>query len=143
MIPWCLIDTAEIPGEGSELRLKRRGTEFSIMLGTIELMNSRLSGSEEALAKVSCRRIQSRQRPQVLIGGLGMGFTLALRWPNSAQMLRLPWLNWCLLWWHGPEVPWLSLWRQPCRSTGNHPRSGRRPRDKLRSFDLRCHSARR
>ena len=76
MIPWCLIDTAEIPGEGSELRLKRRGTEFSIMLGAIELMNSRLSGSEEALAKVSCRRIQSRQRPQVLIGGLGMGFTL-------------------------------------------------------------------
>ena len=76
MIPWCLIDTAEIPGEGSELRLKRRGTEFSIMLGTIELMNSHLSGSEEALAKVSCRRIQSRQRPQVLLGGLGMGFTL-------------------------------------------------------------------
>jgi len=76
MIPWCLIDTAEIPGEGSELRLKRRGTEFSIMLGAIELMNSRLSGSEEALAQMSCRRIQSRQRPQVLIGGLGMGFTL-------------------------------------------------------------------
>ena len=57
MIPWSLIDTARVPGEGSELRLKRRGTEFSIMLGTIELMNSRLSGSEEALAKVSCRRI--------------------------------------------------------------------------------------
>ena len=76
MIPWSLIDTARIPGEGSELRLKRRGTEFSIMLGAIELMNSRLSGSEEALAKVSCRRIQSRRRPQVLIGGLGMGFTL-------------------------------------------------------------------
>ena len=76
MIPWSLIDTARIPGEGSELRLKRRGTEFSIMLGANELMNSRLSGSEEALAKVSCRRIQSRRRPQVLIGGLGMGFTL-------------------------------------------------------------------
>jgi spermidine synthase len=76
MIPWSLIDTARIPGEGSELRLKRRGTEFSIMLGAIELMNSRLSGSEEALAKLSCRRIQSRRRPQVLLGGLGMGFTL-------------------------------------------------------------------
>lgn len=46
------------------------------MLGAIELMNSRLSGSEEALAKLSCRRIQSRRRPQVLLGGLGMGFTL-------------------------------------------------------------------
>ena len=76
MIPWSLIDTARIPGEGSELRLKRRGTEFSIMLGTTELMNSRLSGSEKALAKLSCQRIRSRQRPQVLIGGLGMGFTL-------------------------------------------------------------------
>ena len=76
MIPWCVIDTGVIPGEGSELRLKRRGTEFSIMLGTTELMNSRLSGSEKALAKLSCQRIRSRQRPQVLIGGLGMGFTL-------------------------------------------------------------------
>jgi spermidine synthase len=76
MIPWSLIDTARIPGEGSELRLKRRGTEFSIMLGAIELMNSRLSGSEEALARMSCQKIQSRQQPLVLIGGLGMGFTL-------------------------------------------------------------------
>ena len=76
MIPWSLIDTAKVPGEASELRLKRRGTEFSIMLGAIELMNSRLSGSEEALAKLSCQRIQSLQQPQVLIGGLGMGFTL-------------------------------------------------------------------
>lgn len=76
MIPWSVLDVAKIPGEGGELRLKRRGTEFSIMLGTNELMNSRLSGSEEALAKLSCRKIQDRQRPQVLIGGLGMGFTL-------------------------------------------------------------------
>jgi spermidine synthase len=76
MIPWSLLDTAKIPGEGSELRLMKRGAEFSIMLGNNELMNSRLSGSEEALAKMSCLRIQGRQRPQVLIGGLGMGFTL-------------------------------------------------------------------
>jgi spermidine synthase len=54
----------------------KRGAEFSIMLGNTELMNSRLSGSEEALAKISCLRIQGRQRPHVLIGGLGMGFTL-------------------------------------------------------------------
>jgi len=75
MIPWLLLDTARIPG-GGELRLKRRGGEFSIMLGDNELMNSRLGGSEEALAKLSCERIRARPQPRILIGGLGMGFTL-------------------------------------------------------------------
>src|SRR3712207_3073211 len=46
------------------------------MLGADELMNSRLSGSEAALATLSCRRIGGRAKPRVLIGGLGMGFTL-------------------------------------------------------------------
>lgn len=75
MIPWSLIDTAQIPGGEGALRLMRRGAEFSIMLGGNELMNSRLSGSEEALATLSCERI-SRAEPRILIGGLGMGFTL-------------------------------------------------------------------
>ena len=75
MIPWRLLDTAAMPG-GGELRLKQRGAEFSIMLGSNELMNSRLSGSEETLATMSCARIADRERPYVLIGGLGMGFTL-------------------------------------------------------------------
>lgn len=46
------------------------------MLGSNELMNSRLSGSEEALARLSCQRIAGRRQPKILIGGLGMGFTL-------------------------------------------------------------------
>jgi spermidine synthase len=75
MIPWSLEDTAKIPG-GDELRLMRRGAEFSIRLGQFELMNSRLSGSEKALATLSCSRIRARKSPTVLIGGLGMGFTL-------------------------------------------------------------------
>ncbi len=75
MIPWVLLDSARIPG-GGELRLKRRGGEFSIMLGGTELMNSRLSFSEEALATLSCAKLSGRKRPAVLIGGLGMGFTL-------------------------------------------------------------------
>ncbi|KQU50402.1 hypothetical protein ASG72_17480 [Bosea sp. Leaf344] len=75
MIPWTLLDTARLPG-GGELRLKRRGGEFSIMLGSNELMNSRLSGSEEALATLSCARLAERPQPRMLIGGLGMGFTL-------------------------------------------------------------------
>ena len=58
------------------MRLMRRGAEFSIMLGPLELMNSRLSGSEEALAARTCERLRRRPDPRLLIGGLGMGFTL-------------------------------------------------------------------
>jgi spermidine synthase len=65
-----------MPGGGEPLRLKQRGAEFSIMLGSNELMNSRLSGSEEALARLTCERIRGHRQPQMLIGGLGMGFTL-------------------------------------------------------------------
>jgi spermidine synthase len=76
MIPWEKIDTARIPGTEGELRLMRRGREFSIMLGTNELMNSRLSGSEAALATLAAKKIEKVARPRFLIGGLGMGFTL-------------------------------------------------------------------
>ena len=75
MIPWSLVEAAAVPG-GAFLRLMRRGDEFSIMLGGNELMNSRLGGSEAALARLSCRRLTGRTAPHVLIGGLGMGFTL-------------------------------------------------------------------
>jgi spermidine synthase len=75
VIPWSLLDTAKVPG-GGELRLMRRGAEFSIKLGTQELMNTRLSATEQALATIGCAKIKDRKRPQILIGGLGMGFTL-------------------------------------------------------------------
>lgn len=74
MIPWVHLDTATTP-DGQTLRLKQRGAEYSIMLGTNELMNSRLSGSEEALARLPIERLTAPS-PHVLIGGLGMGFTL-------------------------------------------------------------------
>src|SRR5437868_4934636 len=70
-----MVATAPAPG-GGELRLMQRGSEFSIMIGSDELMNSRRSGSEVALAKLSCARLQGRAAPHLLIGGLGMGFTL-------------------------------------------------------------------
>jgi spermidine synthase len=76
VIPWILLDSAPVPGGSSALRLLHRGAEFSIRLGRDELMNSRLSGSEEALATMACERIRSRKAPRILIGGLGMGFTL-------------------------------------------------------------------
>lgn len=76
MIPWELLGTAEMPGEGGQLRLMRRGGEYAIRLGHTELMNSRLSGSEEALATQACARLAPGKKPRILIGGLGMGFTL-------------------------------------------------------------------
>jgi spermidine synthase len=76
MIPWEHLDTAPIPGEAGSLRLMRRGTEFSIQLDRNELMNSRLFGSEEALARLAAERIVTIAAPRVLIGGYGMGFTL-------------------------------------------------------------------
>ena len=76
MKPWIHLDTAPMPDGGGDLRLMRRDTEFSIMAGSIELMNSRLSGSEEALATLAWARLADRPAPHILIGGLGMGFTL-------------------------------------------------------------------
>lgn len=76
MIPWEKLDTAKIPGSDEELRLMRRGKEFSIKLGTNELMNNRLSGSEAALATLAAKQIETVAKPVILIGGLGMGFTL-------------------------------------------------------------------
>lgn len=76
MLAWTLLDTAAMPGGGEPLRLKKRGQEFSIMLGSNELMNSRLSGSEKALATLACEKLAGRRGPSFLIGGLGMGFTL-------------------------------------------------------------------
>jgi spermidine synthase len=75
MLPWLHLGTAKIPG-GGELRLMRRGREFAIKLGSNELMNSRLTATEQALATIACDKIQTRARPKILIGGLGMGFTL-------------------------------------------------------------------
>jgi spermidine synthase len=78
MHPWKLIDTAPIPGGGGELQLSQRDDEFSIsIVGGGVLMNTRAHGSEDGLAELACAKISGRCRPRLLIGGLGMGFTLA------------------------------------------------------------------
>src|SRR4051812_32221508 len=76
MIPWVLLDTATVPGGGRDLRLMRRGNGFSIMVGSITLMNSRMSGSETDLAELACNHLRGRRNCRILIGGYGMGFTL-------------------------------------------------------------------
>ena len=77
MKPWELLATAAIPGGGGELRLFCRDTEYSVRLSGFELMNSRMHGSEDELARLALSRVADRTAPRVLIGGLGMGFTVA------------------------------------------------------------------
>ena len=77
MIPWEYLDSARVPGGHGELGLYRRGEEFSIRVAGRELMNSRIHGSEEALAELASSRVADRPLPRILIGGLGMGYTLA------------------------------------------------------------------
>jgi spermidine synthase len=89
MIPWVSLDSAAVPGATQELRLMRRGDEFSIRLGTTELMNSRQSGSEEALAVQTATRVRAQSAPDVLIGGLGMGFTLRAALAAFAPSARI------------------------------------------------------
>lgn len=79
MIPWELLDEAVVPGHagaGEPLRLYRRGDEYAIRIHGRELMNSRMHASEEELARRCCAMLAA-PRPRVLIGGLGMGYTLA------------------------------------------------------------------
>lgn len=83
MQPRELLGTARVPG-GEELRLYAKGGDFIIALDRNELMSSRMSGSEEALATMTLDRLAGRRAPHLLIGGYGMGFTL------RAALARLP-----------------------------------------------------
>jgi len=64
MIPWQLLDSAQVPGENQDVRLYQRGGEFSIRVEGSELMNSRVHGSEDAMAELACARIASLPCPQ-------------------------------------------------------------------------------
>jgi len=73
--PFEQIGSAQLP-DGVEMRLMKRGEDFIIFLNRDELMSSRMSGSEEALATMTADHLGKRSRQQWLIGGYGMGFTL-------------------------------------------------------------------
>jgi spermidine synthase len=105
LIPRIVLDIAAIPGSKDTLRLIQRGAEFSIMLGGNELMNSRLSGSEKALATLACAKIISRAAPRILIGGLGMGFTLRAalaELPDNAEVVVAELVPAVVAWAKGP-----------------------------------------
>lgn len=105
MIPRVLIDTAQVPGDNVELRLVQRGDDFMIVLDRNELMSSRMSASEEALADLGCAHLKGRKGARVLIGGLGMGFTLrrALRiLPADAEVVVAELVPKIVEWARGP-----------------------------------------
>jgi spermidine synthase len=76
VIPWQLIERVKTPGGKGEVSLHQRGQEFSIRVDGQELMSSRQHRSEEAMAELTAGALRC-EAPRVLIGGLGMGFTLA------------------------------------------------------------------
>lgn len=77
MLPRKILDRAKTPDKSGELQLYRRGDDFFISFDGKELMNSRMHGSEAVLAELACTPIAHRDKARVLVGGLGMGYTLA------------------------------------------------------------------
>ena len=77
MRAWKLLDSTSVAGEAHDMKLYQRGDEYSIKTGYSELMNSRMHSSEDILAELGCKNIRHKTGAHVLIGGLGMGFTLA------------------------------------------------------------------
>ena len=76
MNPWQLLGRAQTPGGGAELVLYQRGSEFSIKAANWELMNSHTYGSTEAMANLACQNLATHPGARVLIGGLGMGYSV-------------------------------------------------------------------
>ena len=104
MNPWIHLDTAQIPG-GGELKLMQRGADYSIVSAGLELMNSRLYGSEVALADLAWAKMAERKAPRILIGGLGMGFTLRAALaalPKDAKIVVAELVPAVIAWARGP-----------------------------------------
>ena len=99
-----IVDYADIPGERRRLYLVRHGPHYEIMIGEDQLMSSWDTGSEEALATLVCERLEPRA-PRLLIGGLGMGFTLATALralADSAEIIVAELVPQIVEWAHGP-----------------------------------------
>lgn len=93
MLPWTHLDTVQIPNDGGELKLLQRGDEFSIKLSGKrgELMNSREFNSEKTLSQLGCAHIKPHHDAHILVGGLGMGYTLtaALKAVNADSVVTV------------------------------------------------------
>lgn len=108
MIPWRTLDEAEVPGEPQPLVLLQRGDEFVVRRGTVALMGSGMHASEDRLAAAACEAIAARPQPRVLVGGLGMGFTLAAALqalPAQATVVVAELIPAVVAWNRGPLAP--------------------------------------
>ena len=105
MIPWELLDSAPVPGGNETLHLYQRDKEFSIRVDGCELMNSRIHGSEDALAELVCAKLNTLPCPKILIGGMGIGFTTAAALTNlndQAQVMVAELVPAVVAWNQGP-----------------------------------------
>jgi spermidine synthase len=97
-----------ITPDGTDMKLTRRGNEYMILANGLSLMSSRMHGSEEALATFGCRRARTMEEPCVLIGGLGMGFTLRATLdvlPRDAKVVVAELVSAVVEWNQGPLGP--------------------------------------
>ncbi len=105
--PWELLGETRAP-DGVTLSLKRRDCEYVLFADHKLLMSSRMHGSEEALAARGCKDARTRPAPCVLVGGLGMGFTLRAaldRLPPAATVIVVELLPAVVEWNRGPLGP--------------------------------------
>jgi spermidine synthase len=105
--PWELLGRTQTP-EGRDLTLVRRGHELIILADGKPLMSSRMHGSEEALATEGCVRARLLEKPSVLVGGLGMGYTLRATLdllPGAARVVVAELLPEVVSWNRGPLGP--------------------------------------
>jgi spermidine synthase len=106
-IPWELLGEARTP-EGTHMTLTRRGNEYMILADGKDLMSNRQKGSEEELARVGCDRARKLESPCVLVGGLGMGFTLRATLdvlPQEATVVVAELMSSVVEWNRGPLGP--------------------------------------
>ena len=124
MIAWELLGQTRTPA-GEEMTLTRQGSEYVILAAGKPLMSSRMHGSEEALASLGCADARTLEEPCVLVGGLGMGFTLRATLdllPSGATVVVAELVPGVVEWNRGPLGP---LARHPLKD----PRVQIDPRD--------------
>ncbi len=110
---WTLVDSGNVPGSNSVMELYQAPQELAIMVDGRQLMSSRVHGSEDALADEVCERLGPRPEMRVLIGGLGMGFTLAAALAQTDAEARVT---------VAELVPAIVRWnRGPLSAVANHP----------------------
>jgi spermidine synthase len=112
-----------VSGDGTVMKLVRRSDEYIILGNGKPLMSSRMHGSEEALATFACQRARALEQPCVLVGGLGMGFTLRATLdvlPPDAKVVVVELVPAVAEWNRGPLGPLAPLASDPLKDSRVH-----------------------